>query len=106
MIRDGAAVRTADELVLTFVGDAVSVLGDDALSPWGREAVEAAEAALEAARDSHSGVAWFREEDGGVRDDLQTVANQLESDLWTAGYAVEWEDGYVIRTADEGDEDA
>ena len=90
--REGASTRTADELLTVFVEDAMSVGVE--LSPWGRDVLERANALLDANRSM--GVAWLPEDDGGVRDELDTLQHQVEAELSGLGLSSWWDDGYVI----------
>jgi len=87
VIREGASTRTADELDLQVIDDLVS-LGAE-LSPWGADVLAKVRAALDA---SDSPTAWL--EDDGLRDDLDSLASQVECSM--TDHVVIWEDGYVI----------
>ena len=102
--RDGASLRTANELLSVFVADAVSLWVE--LSPWGVDVRTRYDAALESARDPQTGAAWLPDTDAGMalHDDMNTLVCQAESSLYELGYGVEWEDGYIIYTLPpEGD---
>lgn len=93
VVREGASVRTADELALCFIGDAL-VLGAS-LSAYGRDIYEQAGAALtepcswiedpDLAQALHD-LAWQVECSGEMPDDLMVV----------------WDDGYVIYNVTGG----
>lgn len=100
IIREGASLRTADELGVLFVEDAVS-LGAE-LSPWGRTTLDRLNALLSEWRDPQSGTAWLPESDD--REDLYALQSQMETELYTLGYVVEHEDGYVITLNDDDDD--
>jgi hypothetical protein len=102
--REGSSIRTGDELLLVFCMDALdliaTVTGEDRMTPWAGEVLADANENLEASRGM--GVAWLSIDPEGdaIRDDLQTLANQLESDLGTldASHWTYWEDGFrVVR---------
>lgn len=87
--REGASLRTADELCVLFLDDALSI--DPAcLSPYGLDVKTRAEAALEASHDAHLS-SWL--DDADLSDELRNVVGQVESylDAWTF-----WDDGYRI----------
>jgi hypothetical protein len=44
------------------------------------------------------GVAWLNNDDAGagLADELATVAQQVETELYTLGYSTYWEDGFRI----------
>lgn len=95
--REGASLRTADELCLQFVEDAMAVAHDAAqrieLAPWGRDVVKRA-------TDGLASAGWLDDRD--LADDLRTLADQIESEL--AGldggpYLTHWEDGFLIYRA-------
>lgn len=100
VVREGAAARTADELLSVFLGDAQG-LGVE-LAPYGKDVESRVDAALDANR--LYGAAWLPEDAEALRDELVTVADQAEAALCELGYSVEWEDGYVIFPAGEDDE--
>lgn len=85
--RVGASNRSADELCVTYLYDALSI-DPDVLSPYGRDVLRAADADLQASGPFTS---WL--EDPDLADELRDVVHQVESDLglWTI-----WDDGYVI----------
>lgn len=92
--REGASLRTADQLLVTFVYDCLAI-DPECLSPNGREALRLAEDALD--RDPIMG-GWLEDGAAGsaedVREALADLARQLEgyfADLW-----ITWEDGFVI----------
>lgn len=90
IVREGASLHTADELSAIFLNDAVG-LGAE-LSPYGQDVLKRVSDTLSA--NESMGVAWL--EDGELQDELQTVSNQVETELYTLGYSVYWEDGYRI----------
>jgi hypothetical protein len=91
--REGSSLRTGDELLSVFIDDAVS-LGAE-LSPYGKDIVFRADAAMQVSGPMSN---WLPDTEEGyeLRDALQTVANQVETELYTLGYSVYWEDGYRI----------
>jgi hypothetical protein len=91
--REGASLRTADELLSVFIDDA-AILGAE-LSPYGKDIVFRADAAMAVEGPMSN---WLPETEDGyeLRDALATVANQVETELYTLGYLVYWEDGYRI----------
>ena len=94
--RDGAAVRTADELLSQFAHDAMALLGES--TPWARTLLKDYDAALDANRAY--GAAWLPDTGDGeaLRDDMHTLVMQLEIDLAVCDEPtnVNWDDGYVI----------
>lgn len=91
--REGASLRTADELLTVFLNDAKD-LGAE-LSPYGQDVLTRADAALmEYAKENVSFSAWL--DDAELQDELATVVSQLETELYTLGYSIYWEDGYRI----------
>lgn len=91
VVREGASLRTADELALCLVDDLVG-LGAE-LSPWGQEVRDLAAEALSA---STGPCAWLEDED--LRDDLHDLANQVDC---STDYIVVRDDGYVIYQVGE-----
>lgn len=89
--REGASLRTGDELAVQFIDDAVS-LGVE-LSPWGKSVLQRAKKLL--ADNESMGAAWLPEGTDGdeVRDDMQTLEWQVKAELEPAVYR---EDGYRI----------
>ncbi len=94
--RDGAAARTADELLSVFAHDAIAILGES--TPWARELLKQYDAALDGNRAY--GVAWLPDTGDGesLRDDMHTLVSQLETDLAVCDepMSVHWDDGFVI----------
>lgn len=85
VIREGASLRSADELTLIYLDDALA-LDPECLAPYG-QSVKAEAEAPEAWDGS-----WLKDPD--LADALRDVAWQVESylsPLWTL-----WNDGYVI----------
>lgn len=80
--REGASLRTGDELALGFIADALGIGGE--LSPYGRDIYEQAGEAL-------SGESWIEDEE--LADALTDLVRQVEASL---GYWVTWGDGYRI----------
>ena len=80
--RDGAAVRTADELARVFIDDATDIGAE--LSSYGADVVAAADA------EFATGERWLTADAGEALLDL---VHQVEAtlDAW-----VIWEDGYCI----------
>jgi hypothetical protein len=97
--REGASTRTADELLTVFIEDAVGI-DPTVLSPYGRDVLDRANAALEAERSPHSGVAWLpMDDEGALADELASVAGQVESVLDARVY---WADGFsIVRLTDD-----
>lgn len=94
--REGASLRTADELLVLYLDDMASI-GQGELSPYGADVLARAESALEAARSPHSGTAWI--EDLDLVDELHTVVNQVES---ASDYLTYWDDGYrIVRPCED-----
>lgn len=90
--REGAAVRTADELAHLFLLDARDL--GVTLSPYGLDVLERCARDLE--RERRYGVAWLSSPD--LHDELMTVVSQVEADLATMddGGMTYWDDGYRI----------
>jgi hypothetical protein len=82
--RVGSSNRSADELSLVYLNDALDI-DPECLSPYGRQIKAEAEAA-----DAWEG-SWLKDPD--LADALRDVTDQVESylDAWTV-----WGDGYVI----------
>lgn len=87
--REGSSLRTADELVLLVCQDLVDL--GAGLSPYGADVLATA-TGYAAGCVSEWGTMWFRD-DGETREELSTLADQLETDL---GVSVIWDDGYRI----------
>ena len=87
--REGASLRTGDELALVFIDDALDI-DADVLSPYGREVYNEATEAL--SKERHI-------EDADLAEALHDLARQVESHL---GLWVTWEDGYVIARVTGG----
>lgn len=102
VVRDGAALRTADELSRLFVSDAVDCGAE--LSPWGLDVLARFDRMSET---SDYGTTWLPQTYEGetLRDELGSLVDQVEADLGTLGLAVDWEDGYVIRQANLADDE-
>lgn len=81
--REGASLRSADELALILIEDLVSL--DAELSPYGCDIVAQAEAALV---DS----VWINDPD--LAEALGDVARQIENTI--GDYLVKHDDGYII----------
>lgn len=95
VVREGASLRTADELLSVFIDDAVA-LGAE-LSPYGKDIVFRADAAMQA--EGTNGMSnWLPETDEGyeLRDALASIANQVETELDTLGYSTYWDDGFRV----------
>ena len=88
--REGASLRTGDELSLLYLDDMES-LGQGELSPYGADVRARAESALEANRSPRSGTAWI--DDSDLADELNDVVFQVES---ASDYLTYWDDGYRI----------
>jgi hypothetical protein len=96
--REGASLRTADELVLQFIVDAQDVAEAAnqtiKLAPWGEDVVKQAGEAMD------DGDNWLA--DDTLSDHLHTVANQMETELAGldgGGFYVHWDDGFLIYRA-------
>lgn len=81
--REGASLRTGDELIALYLDDALSI-DPECLSPYGRDVKARVDAAL--AESS-----WLDDSDLG--DELYSVRDQVESSLDAVTY---WDDGYRI----------
>jgi len=96
VVRDGAAVRTADELLSQFAHDAIAILGES--TPWARTVLEQYDAALESNR--RYGVAWLPQTEDGemIQNDMHTLVAQLETDLAVCDepMSVDWNEGFTI----------
>jgi hypothetical protein len=88
--REGASVRTGDELALLYLDDMES-LGQGELSPWGSEIRAICNTRLEVNRSLVSGTAWI--DDADLVDSLDDVVRQVES---ASDYLTYWDDGYRI----------
>jgi len=82
--REGASLRTADELLSVYLHDARSI-DPEVLSPYGLDVLARADAALDGP------ASWL--DDSELADELAGVAWQVESALDADTY---WEDGYII----------
>ena len=89
VIREGGALRTAEELACTYVSDAED-LGVN-LSEWARVILDSS------AVKSALGRWKATDEDMQLRFALETLVNQVEEDLGMLGIDTEWNDGYVLR---------
>lgn len=89
VMREGASMRSADELSALFVDDAVSI---------GAELSATGEAMQRELNDTASWEgSWLRDPD--TADAMRDLTNQLESDIATLDdgpFYVRWDDGYVI----------
>lgn len=98
VIREGASTRTADDLLLVYVEDAVHLLHDVDPSyyptPWARHVVDRVRVQLH--ENDDYGCRWLSSD--RLRDELSTLADQVECDLSTLNtpHFTYWEDGYVI----------
>lgn len=86
--REGASLRSADDLCHTFLGDVASVLGS-----WPSDAFREAETRLGNALHD-SGGSWWNDPDDA--DECRDLVTNGEAALGDAGYSVYWEDGYRI----------
>lgn len=89
VIREGAALRTGDELAELFIVDAHSLLhpGGDLPAEWA--------VVLEACEEDHAnGGAWLTNDD--LSEELDSLLCTAEDQLTDAGWTVDWDDGYVI----------
>lgn len=94
--REGAAVRTADELMAVFVGDVAAILADAGIDPDAGmlAAIRDADAYWEACPNG----GWAPIEDPdtySLADALGDAVQHAEQSL-PAGVYVWWDDGYVI----------
>ena len=87
--REGASLRTGDELALVFIEDALGI-DPEVLSPYGQMVYGEAREAL--ASERHI-------EDPETADALSDVVHQVEAYL---GLWVTWNDGYVIARVTGG----
>lgn len=87
--REGASLRTADELCLVYLDDALGI-DPECLSPYGLDVKLRAETALRELSDACMSN-WL--DDHQLADELRDVCWQVESHLDAQTY---WEDGYRI----------
>ncbi len=99
VVREGASVRTADAMLLLLCQD-LQDLGAE-LSPWGAEVFARAAAALLAGGGTAFRVPGAFHGDA-LRSDLDSLADQMAASI---GVAIEYCDGYVIRTLSEDSDD-
>lgn len=93
VMREGASLRSADELSALFIEDAVSV--GASLSPYGED-IRRRIGETEAWEGS-----WLRDPD--LADAMRDMTTELETDIYTVGgFHVRWDDGYVIYTVNGG----
>jgi hypothetical protein len=92
VIREGASLRTADELGVEFLSDTAAVLGAWPSEEFERETLRLGNALAD--NRSEMGTAWFRDAEDG--DALGDAIGQAESALSAAGLSAYWEDGYRI----------
>lgn len=100
--REGASTRTADELVICYIEDAW-VIGVE-VSPWGQDVIDRANLMMPEV-DEFAHTAWLPTSTEGdrMRDELMTLADQVESDMacMDAPHFTYWDDGYrVVRVLD------
>lgn len=94
--REGASLRTADDLVMVLIDDLVGCGAE--LSAWGREQYDRLSAQLESDRNPISGCGWFSNPDDG--EAARSLADQLES--YVADLCVIRDDGYrIVRPSDD-----
>lgn len=93
--REGASLRTADELGVQFIHDCLANFMPELLDHVHGERGEfdRISAALEDARDPHSGCAWLENDDD--REALHDLERLVEARL-PEGIQVLWQDGYLI----------
>lgn len=84
--REGASLRTGDELGLVYIGDALSI-DPSALSAYGQETYKEAAAAL--AESS-----WI--DDADLAEALTDLTHQVEAYISDTDLQTFWEDGYRI----------
>lgn len=92
--RMGAAARTADDLSVTFLEDALDV--GAIVSKGDREAFERLRGVLYS-QETRTGCYWF--EDEADSDEARELGRVFE-DALPEGVRVEWEDGYTIIIPD------
>ena len=90
VVREGASLRTADELTLLLIEDLVSVGAE--LSATGRIDFKRLTDALERDRNPETGTAWFSDPDDA--DAAQDLAFQVEQ--YVGDLCVIRDDGYRI----------
>lgn len=106
VIREGASTYTADELLLLFVEDASLILHDAGteLTPWADDVIHRAHGALDTVDEfTHTASLPASTYGERLRDELVTLANQVECDLATldAPCFTYWDDGYrIVRVLD------
>jgi hypothetical protein len=88
VIREGASLRSADELCHEFLGDVASVLRS-----WPSDEYREAETRLGNALADSDG-SWFDDPDDA--DECRDLVTNGEAALGDAGYMVIWDDGYRI----------
>ena len=105
--REGASTRTADELLLVYVEDASLILHDAGteLTPWADDVIHRAHGALDTVDEfTHTASLPASTYGERLRDELVTLADQVECDLSTmdAPHFTYWDDGYRIVRVLEG----
>lgn len=91
VIREGASQRSGDELAELFLDDGTNLLY---VKPTTEQLAEIA-VVIEACDDDHATHgAWLGNDD--LREELDDLVRQVEDMLATAGWFVDWDDGYVI----------
>lgn len=104
--REGAAVRTADELAYVFIADMIDIAAatdgkyGGELGAWGADVYARAGAAL-------ADGGWIGD-DGTLADELHDLVTQIESQT---GLWVTWDDGFIAAQVTggplfDGDDDA
>jgi hypothetical protein len=102
VIREGASLRTSDELQVVFLDDVVAIAADQKSDhpqlPYLQAVAEQWNHKLGRMRDPVSGLSHLPDaEDDDDREFLQDDVRAAESLLGDCGYVVDWNDGYVIR---------
>lgn len=93
VVREGASLRTGDELLEQFINDAMDLLTPP-VTPGGVVSTSW-NVVLEACAEDHAvHGAWLGNDD--VREDLEATKDHAEDQLTNAGWTVDWNDGYVI----------
>lgn len=94
--REGASMRTADELSHEFLTDVVSVCGEWPSAEFESETIRLGNALAD--NRSDWGSAWLPDSDDGedLPDTLQDLVRTAESFLADHGYTAVWQDGYRI----------
>lgn len=102
-VREGATLRTADDLAVTFLEDVAELYAYTFPDRASTDRLKVEDAANYWRAQLPKG-GWLPVDDEGASPDaLQDAVFQGEQRLADAGYFVEWDDGYVIvRDAEDG----